>query len=234
MGAAESAAVRWTLAGGLESLGTLGGRFAGATAINDAGLIAGWSEPAGSTDTVHAFVWTPDTGMTDIHPPLRGGFSFPLGLGSGGQVTGWTEFPGADQHAFLWTREGGMLDIAASTPPGTRSIGLAISRDGRHVAGMVIPHAMAWSQATGMVDLGTFGGSNSRSFDVNNRGQVVGSADTSAGRAHAFVWTVTDGMVDLNDRLRCAAWTRTWISRCRVGNRIDRRLLEPGTDAVKA
>ena len=97
-----------------------------------------------------------------------------------------------------------MRDIAASTPPGTRSLGLAISRNGQHVAGLLIPQAMAWSEAPGLEDLGTFGGSTSRSFDVNSKGEVVGSADTSAGRAHAFVWTVADGMVDLNDRLRDA------------------------------
>jgi len=203
VGAVDSA-VRWTLARGLESLGTLGGRFGSATAINDAGMIAGWSEPAGNTNTVHAFVWTKDTGMTDIHPPGVGGFSFPFAVSGAGQVTGWSAFPGTEQHAFLWTREGGMLDIGASSPPGAVSLGLAMSRNGRHVAGIVGVHAMAWSRDTGMVDLGTFGGRTSRSFDVNNRGQVVGSADIGATRAHAFVWTAADGLVDLNDRLRDA------------------------------
>lgn len=201
---AVDTAVRWTLARGLENLGTLGGRFAGATAINDAGIIAGWSEPAGNTKTVHAFVWTKDTDMTDIHLPGIEGFSLPFAVSGGGQVTGWSAFPGTEQHAFLWTREGGMLDIGASSPPGTISPGLAMSRNGRHVAGSVGGHAMAWSQDTGMVDLGTFGGRTSRSFDVNNRGQVVGSADISPTRAHAFVWTAADGLVDLNDRLRDA------------------------------
>lgn len=232
---AVDTAVRWTLARGLENLGTLGGRFAGATAIDDAGIIAGWSKPAGNTNTVHAFVWTKDTGMTDIHPPGIEGFSLPFAVSGGGHVTGWSAFPGTEQHAFLWTREGGMLDIGASSPPGTISLGLAMSRNGRHVAGIVGGHAMAWSQNTGMVDLGTFGGRTSRSFDVNNRGQVVGSADISPTPRTCLC-------VDRRRRpgrpqrspARCASRARTHIGRCRVGQRIDRRLLEPGADTVEA
>lgn len=42
-------AFRWTAAGGVEWLGTLGGAESHANAINDAGTIAGWSTTAGGT-----------------------------------------------------------------------------------------------------------------------------------------------------------------------------------------
>lgn len=203
VGASASSAVRWTLASGLERLGTLGGRFASATMVNNAGLIAGWSEPP-ATSTLHAFVWTQETGMTDIHPAGTGGFSYPLAASNAGQVTGWSAFPGADQHAFLWTREGGMVDLAPATPSGTISVGSAISGNGQWVAGFVGPHATAWSDATGMVDLGTLGGPRSVAFGVNNQGVVVGYAENSAGMSHAFAWSAADGLVDLNGRLRDA------------------------------
>jgi probable HAF family extracellular repeat protein len=32
---------------------------------------------------------------------------------------------------------------------------------------------------------------------INSRGQVVGTSDSLAGWAHAFLWTETDGMIDL-------------------------------------
>src|SRR5262245_8651405 len=39
-----------------------------------------------------------------------------------------------------------------------------------------------------IVDLGTFGGATSTTLAVNNNGQVVGSADTSQGKRHAYLW----------------------------------------------
>ena len=51
-----------------------------------------------------------------------------------------------------------------------------------------------------IIDLGTLGGAASYAYGINNLGQVVGSAQTSWGIYHAFVYS--DGaMVDLNDRL---------------------------------
>jgi probable HAF family extracellular repeat protein len=39
-----------------------------------------------------------------------------------------------------------------------------------------------------VADLGTFGGRNSEALGINNLGQVVGTADTSAGAEHAYLW----------------------------------------------
>jgi probable HAF family extracellular repeat protein len=48
-----------------------------------------------------------------------------------------------------------------------------------------------------MVDLGTFGGSESLAQAVNNAGEVVGGSGTTDHFEHAFLWTRTGGMVDL-------------------------------------
>jgi probable HAF family extracellular repeat protein len=55
-----------------------------------------------------------------------------------------------------------------------------------------------------MVDLGTLGGSESEAAAVNDSGEVVGFAQTTAalpegryGIHHAFFWTRARGMVDL-------------------------------------
>src|SRR5204862_8184566 len=48
-----------------------------------------------------------------------------------------------------------------------------------------------------MVDVGTLGGATSIAHDVNDRGEVVGFAETAAGQPHAFLWTATAGMRDL-------------------------------------
>lgn len=39
-----------------------------------------------------------------------------------------------------------------------------------------------------VTDLGTLGGDGSRALGINGKGQVVGSADTVGGHAHAFFW----------------------------------------------
>jgi probable HAF family extracellular repeat protein len=47
-----------------------------------------------------------------------------------------------------------------------------------------------------VTDLGTLGGNRSSAYGVNNRGQVVGVAETAAGEMHAFLWN-SGTMADL-------------------------------------
>ena len=47
-----------------------------------------------------------------------------------------------------------------------------------------------------IVDLGTLGGSRSSAYGINNRGQVVGVAETADGDLHAFLWN-SGTMADL-------------------------------------
>ncbi len=64
------------------------------------------------------------------------------------------------------------------------------------VALMIAP--LPASAATGqlrLVDLGTLGGQSSRAHAINDRGEIVGIADT-AGAAHAFLWR-SGRMIDL-------------------------------------
>ena len=63
-------------------------------------------------------------------------------------------------------------------------------------------HTFAWTESTGMVDLGTLGGDYSKPVDVNDAGEVVGWSCTVEGSPnvvpqHAFLWTATTGMVSL-------------------------------------
>jgi probable HAF family extracellular repeat protein len=58
---------------------------------------------------------------------------------------------------------------------------------GSSTSGETVFHAFVWTQATGMVDLGTLGGSQSFANSVNGASQIVGWADTASGRQHAFL-----------------------------------------------
>jgi probable HAF family extracellular repeat protein len=71
--------------------------------------------------------------------------------------------------------------------------------------------AFRFSDAEGMVNLGSLGGTNSRAYGINNSGQVVGESDAGPilkpsvrfrgfplfFGTHAFLWTEGIGMTDL-------------------------------------
>jgi probable HAF family extracellular repeat protein len=46
-------------------------------------------------------------------------------------------------------------------------------------------------------NLGTFGGTSSAGYDINDAGQVAGSAQDAVGRSRAFLWESDRGMTDL-------------------------------------
>jgi probable HAF family extracellular repeat protein len=51
-----------------------------------------------------------------------------------------------------------------------------------------------------ITDLGTLGGTHSSASGINARGQVVGRSEIAAdGSSHAFRWTQTGGIEDLNN-----------------------------------
>jgi probable HAF family extracellular repeat protein len=62
-------------------------------------------------------------------------------------------------------------------------------------------HGFVWNAASGLKDLGTFGGLYSNANAINNRGQIVGYADiagaTSSSGRHACLWNADGSMVDL-------------------------------------
>jgi probable HAF family extracellular repeat protein len=186
-------------------LGTLGGSFSQARAVNAGGQVVGDSQTAGDAER-HAFSWTATGGMIDLG--TLGGttssidFKYPLGVvNDSGQIVGSSSIAGdIAVHAFSWTATGGMIDLG--TLGGSSSGAKAVNATGQ-VVGVAATaddelHAFSWTVTGGMIDLGTLGGSFIRAVAVTDSGQVVGSS-TTAGDAetHAFSWTATGGMIDL-------------------------------------
>src|SRR2546430_15305279 len=60
-------------------------------------------------------------------------------------------------------------------------------------------YTLSLHDALPIFDLGSLGGAGTTSIahDGNDEGAVVGLAETSTGRPHAFLWTAADGMRDL-------------------------------------
>lgn len=102
----------------LTDLGTLGGNYAQATAINESGFVTGNSEIPGAWvirtyRSTHAFLWSVDTIMLDLGT-LAGDFSYGTGINVNNHVVGYSTINSIDDrvHAFLHDGET-MLDLGA-------------------------------------------------------------------------------------------------------------------------
>ncbi len=197
---------------GPTDLGTLGGGWSRATAINNIGQVTGTaSTPAeeSAEESTHAFVWQNDV-MTDLGT-LGGDVSIGKAINESGHVVGLS-FP-ADQRVFraFVSREGVMTDLG--TLGGPASTANSINNEGVIVGdadriktdgnGFNRFHAAIWQDEI-ISDLGTLGGEFSSALDINNNGLIVGWSeirdrdDEGDRQVHAF--TIEYGeMRDLND-----------------------------------
>ena len=120
-------AYRWTLSGGLEDLGNLGGNSTGANDVSsDGSIIVGSSN--NSAGDPYAFRWVEGNGMEQIGTF----YSFALAVsGDGLTVTGFETGSAGLYLAFEWTQSGGFqFNIA-----GNFSQGNAVSGDGSIILG---------------------------------------------------------------------------------------------------
>src|SRR5581483_8822982 len=89
-------------------LGTLGGNWSQAAALNDRCEVVGASARADGQG--HAFAWTAAGGMVDLGT-LGGPTSSAVAVNSSGVVVGSAELADGSSHAFSWTATGGMVDL---------------------------------------------------------------------------------------------------------------------------
>ena len=188
-----------------------------ASAISDAGYVAGVSNPRGP---LHATLWR-DGSMRDLGT-LGGLRSLAVDVNDRGQVVGWSLTSSGAQHAFLWAN-GAMRDLG--TLGGSYSTASLINLRGQVVGQSTTVtgegHAFLWSNDV-MQDIGAFrpvaisrggqvalnsdraafvwrggvltavgslpGDGYSRARDMNSHGQVVGEAGAPSGEVHGFLW----------------------------------------------
>ena len=93
----------WTATHGVRGLGTLGGNWTDARAVNAGGHVTGSSHLPGNTDQ-HAFFWTAKDGMIDLGT-LAGRDSHGWAINDKDRVVGssYTVYPDQAPHAFSWT-----------------------------------------------------------------------------------------------------------------------------------
>jgi len=184
----------WSSDKGMQDLGTLDSAGvhvtrSGATAVSDAGHVAGYSQTAAGS-AYHAFLWTAATGMKDLGT-LGGSRSLGFAVNNLGHVAGVSDDAMGRERAFLWTPERGMEDLG-TLPGGTTSEALGLN-DQDQVVGQTTPNGRPffWTRGTGMIELPTHGTGSGEAAAINDRGQIVGRSSAPSGLSQPVLWTQT-------------------------------------------
>jgi probable HAF family extracellular repeat protein len=207
----------------MSDLGTLAG--AGTTSfakgLNSSNTVVGYSHyTGGPANKYHAFTWTSGGGMVDAHPTgagWGGDTSQAQEINNAGQIVGFSNTSTVLAHTRAYRLSGGvytqlplLADWGLGTALGAEAYG--INAEGDVVGGSYVQgggfgvkafRAFHWDSGTGtMTDLGDLGlgGKHSLAYAVNDSNVIVGEANTTFGDSprHAFVWTLADGIKDLN------------------------------------
>jgi probable HAF family extracellular repeat protein len=215
----ESRAFFWTSQTGMIDIGTLGGQYAQASAINDAGYITGASQTQGMglMVTTHAFMFRPAQPglprMVDLGV-LGGVSSYGMAINNYNHVAGYSTITNNNSrvHAFLHDTTK-MIDLGSLGWPGTESdvsVALSVNNFDQVVGYSYLPTvggmplqqvAFLWRRGiTGsgqMINLNQLLLNETRSnylltsaTAVNDNGQIVASAfDIRNGGVHAVLLT---------------------------------------------
>jgi probable HAF family extracellular repeat protein len=184
-------------------LGTLGGEYSDAYAINDSGQAVGtMSLPEGRG---HAFVAT-DAETRDLSADSGFPRSMAFGINTQGSVAGTAFYRSEKPNAFFWDGKrhyiGTLPGFGYSQATGVNDSGAVVGTAlrFRQKWGAVQAHAWVWQNGV-IQDIGTLGGEYSHAVAIDNQGRIVGKADLprtgSEGMTHAFVWERSSGMRDL-------------------------------------
>lgn len=205
-GSTGGRAYLWSVAGGREDLGVLGGgTWSIGTAVNNSSTVVGFADDP-SSHHMRAFEWTARTGLVDLSPSDRSEYSRAYGINSGGQVIGdiGTTY-GVQSHAVLWNVAHQITDLGAL--PGKEQSFAGGINDAGDVVGtawhgsFVSEQAFLWHPTTGIHALSPLPGDTmSEAGAINDSGDIVGDSGRAHDRAqeHAALWHAGGPPLDLN------------------------------------
>jgi probable HAF family extracellular repeat protein len=211
----ESRAFVWTYQTGMKDIGTLGGSYAQANAINEAGFITGTAQTWAMFVTTHAFIYQSSaTGgkMRDLGMLGSGLSSYGMAINGYNHVAGYSTLQANSErfHAFLHDGKR-MIDLGSLGAKGTDtdvSVALGVNKLDQVVGYSYLPGvggmplqqvAFLWRPNIGggqMIDLNTLLGATGRNYRlisataINDNGQIVANAwDTQNGGPRAVLLT---------------------------------------------
>jgi probable HAF family extracellular repeat protein len=111
-------------------------------------------------------------------------------INEAGVVAGWKVSP-TEIYAFTW-KDGVMTSLGTAYPLRNENLQaffrpVAINRSGDVAGNNVWGQAVVWKDAT-LTTLATTGGPNRYAYDMNDKGQIVGSGSLPGQGTQAFLW----------------------------------------------
>jgi probable HAF family extracellular repeat protein len=193
--------------GSMLDLGTLGGRYSEAFAINASGQVVGDATTANASQGDHAFLYS-NGSMLDLGT-LGGAASLAYGINASGQVVGYatTANTSLTGHPFLYSN-GSMLDLGtlggeasyAFTGGGNGANGINASGQvvGEALTASLAEHAFLYSNGS-MTDLNSLlppdsGWTLQYASAINDAGQIVGYG-LHNGQQRAFLLNVQSSAI---------------------------------------
>jgi probable HAF family extracellular repeat protein len=194
-------------------LGTLGGAYAQAWAINDSGAVTGNSEVLSRVGATHAFIWTKKAPMRDLGT-LGGDFSYGAAINADNHIAGYSTVDKTNDRIHAFLHDGKVMHDLGSLSTGVgevdRSYALGVNSTDQVVgytyqsatpeAGSEVvsgPYSVGFVYSKGvMQNLNSLIGEDAKEYRldrataINDAGQIVAVAFVnSVGAYHAVLLT---------------------------------------------
>lgn len=172
-------------------------------AVNASGVLAGTTTSGGAQ-----LGFTSASGVMSALPALSGA---PAGaavaafdINDSGRVAGVSGWVFGGTRAFRTDAGGALVSLGTlgandSQATALNAVGQVV---GHSVAANNETHAFIFNDGTGMTDLGVLaGGHDAHAWGIDDAGDAVGTADTTAGLPRAVLWMAGGAIKDLNDTI---------------------------------